>query len=476
MNRKISQRWCALHASNKLLAAIAAALGIQGLAAAAVTSCADDGGFDTLRHAVTVANDGDTIDLSALACSKITLGSAISTGLYNLTLAGPGASRLTIDGNQADRVLVHTPTGPGTLTISDLTIANGKFSAAKAYGGCIYSKGSVVLSNAVVTSCTVVGQTLAAGGGIVAVDALKVYSSTISGNVAEAQAGVSGMTSVIAGGAFVASTVSGGMYLYGSLISGNTAESAVGRAYGGGVGAYHLVAKYSTFTGNHAIAAGTGDDLGIGGGLDTTNDSELLNCTLDNNVADGGGGMNIQGVAGYTAAIIQTTISSNTANIGAGGILVNGSLQLLNSTIAFNVSNGPSQGGGLLIGTTMSATSTIIADNSPTDVDSGGPPVTIGGDHDLIKIAGPNVTVPSLTITLDPDLGPLAFNGGYVRTHALNAGSIAIDAGSNDGNLANDQRGPPYKRVAGSSADIGAYEFDADHIFGNGFNFGSIYP
>ena len=73
-----------------------------------VTSCADDAGFDTLRHAALVANPGDTVDLSALACSKITLqNGAIDVAATDLTIAGPGRDKLTIDGAKAGRVFKH---------------------------------------------------------------------------------------------------------------------------------------------------------------------------------------------------------------------------------------------------------------------------------------------------------------------------------------------------------------------------------
>jgi hypothetical protein len=77
--------------------------------------------------------------------------------------------------------------------------------------------------------------------------------------------------------------------------------------------------------------------------------------------------------------------------------------------------------------------------------------------------------VPAGTITLDPKLGPLQFNGGVTRTHELTAGGPAIDQGDNTIGLATDQRGPTYRRVVGAKADIGAFEVDTDHIFGNTF-------
>ena len=62
---------------------------------------------------------------------------------------------------------------------------------------------------------------------------------------------------------------------------------------------------------------------------------------------------------------------------------------------------------------------------------------------------------------VSPLIAPIANNGGPTPTCALQPGSLAINAGSNPGNLLYDQRGPDYKRVVGVRADIGAYEFGA---------------
>ncbi len=455
----------------RLFTALAAILGVETSAGAAVTSCADDGGFDTLRHAVLAANDGDTIDLSALTCSTITLGSAISTGLYNLGINGPGAGNLTIDGNEADRVFYHVPTGPGTLTISNITVAHGKVTGDSAFGGCIYSKANVVLRNAVVASCTALGQTLAAGGGVTALGDITVYSSVIASNTANAQTGSSGKTSAGGGGVVAGKTLG----LYGSTISGNSATAPIGSVGGGGAYAKFMTAKYSTISGNQATSAGTVTDLSSGGGIVTFAKSELLGCTFENNSADAGGAVLIAPYSTYKASIVQTTISGNTGNLGAGAILAQADTDIVNSTIAFNFSgskaNAAVEVGG---GNALNLTSSIIADNTPSDLDAGSATV-IGGDHDLIKIAGSNVTVPALTITQDPNLLPLAYNGGHTRTHALGGGSIAIGAGSNPASLASDQRGPPYARSVGGNVDIGAYQTDPDHIFGDTFNFGPLF-
>jgi hypothetical protein len=93
--------------------------------------------------------------------------------------------------------------------------------------------------------------------------------------------------------------------------------------------------------------------------------------------------------------------------------------------------------------------------------------VTISGHNNIIMAHQAGTTVPVDTIADDPMLGPLQDNGGETRTLALKPGSPAIDKGGTTG-LSFDQRGSP--RIVGSEADIGAFEFDPDHIFANGFN------
>ena len=79
--------------------------------------------------------------------------------------------------------------------------------------------------------------------------------------------------------------------------------------------------------------------------------------------------------------------------------------------------------------------------------------------------------MPADTITLDPSLGPLVNNGGGARTHALSAGSVAIDAGSGGNtNLESDQRGTGFARPIGAAQDIGAFEYDGDRIMTNGYD------
>ena len=94
----------------------------------------------------------------------------------------------------------------------------------------------------------------------------------------------------------------------------------------------------------------------------------------------------------------------------------------------------------------------------------------------MVTAADPGVGLPGDTSTDDPLLLPLTVdNGGVTATHALAAGSPAIDAGANPDSFVADQRGLPYARIAGADVDIGAYELGSGPpgeppIFADGFD------
>jgi len=437
------------------------------VASTAVTSCGDDpDDYTTLRHAVLTANSTDTIELAGLQCSKITLtNGAIPVIVDDLKIHGPGAAALTIDGNGSDRVFKHT--GAGTFALEDVTVANGVISADKAYGGCIYDKGNLAMTNATLTSCKALGQTAAVGGGAVVFGTITLDSSVVSDNLADAAVGGGmGATSAIGGGV-VALSQTEDTTLTHSLVTGNTVRSPSGLAEGGGLLAESLTVKYSTFTGNQAVGGGEADNYSGAGAFVTMYSLFMINSTVDHNQADVAGGMFLAN-NGF-ATIMQSTISSNKGNLAIGGIAANLTLSIANSTVAFNT-GGAFGGGGLVLDGTCTATlqSTILADNVPSDFDGG---MTIDGSNNLVKVVGPNAAMlPAKTKTLDPILGPLAYNGSAAtRTHALAAGSPAIDEGNNVANLMQDQRAGNFARTVGAAADIGAFEFDPDRIFADRF-------
>jgi hypothetical protein len=432
-----------------LVAGLAIALNLSTPAACfatqLVTSCADSG-LGSLRAAVNHAVPGDTVvfDTTAMACSRITLATALVVAVDDLTLQGPGTPALTIDGANTCRVFDHE--GVGMLTIQALTIANGKVSASSGYakGGCIYSKGDVELQGSTVTGCAAQGQGSAAafGGAVYSRIGLHLQSSAISASAAKAADGNS-----LGGGAFTA----GEAVLLFSTLSGNSTYSVMGISDGGG-----LVA------------------VGI--------DTQILSSSIVGNQAVLAGGAVIGGSALQSANIQNSTISGNRAfGAGAGIIGSNVDMNVSNSTIAFNSAANSTYtnytfAAGLAVNGnsgSVNLQSTIIANNTV----SGGAladfnvaaTVTVTGANDLIVTTLAGTTPPALTLTDDPMLGPLRNNGGPTLTHALQPGSPAIDHGNDAAKVSTDQRGPGYPRVFGAAADIGALE-TSDVIFAEGFD------
>jgi hypothetical protein len=171
--------------------------------------------------------------------------------------------------------------------------------------------------------------------------------------------------------------------------------------------------------------------------------------------------------------MLDSTVSGNTAFDFAGGVGAYGRLALYNSTVAFNTGSGAHDlPAGVGIVGSARLESTIVFGNTDGaaayDAGSRGDGVFIGS-HNLIGAS--HILLPPDTLHNDPLLGPLQNNGGPTMTHAIAAASPAIDAGNNLAGLDDDQRGTGFARVAGSAADIGAYEVETgDAIFRDGFD------
>ena len=393
-----------------------------------VTSCADDGSAGTLRTVAEAAGEGDTIDLGALTCSAITLTQgAIPLLLNEVAIVGPGANALAIDAAGSDRVLIHP--GSGTLTVTALTLRNGAANVGGykvTGGGCIASSGYLVLDHSVVRDCQASAEGVY-GGGIFA-STVTMYTSTLSGAVA-----------------------------LGRNFNTGTA------AFGGGMYTAYVNIVDSTVSGNRA-AHDLGDgqqSYDTGGGIFTNFGGSIRSSTIDNNYSYGFGG----GVSAFNGVLVvaNSTISGNTAKTRGGGgldlrVFYGGTIS--NSTITANTA--PAGGGILLRGRPdqFELQSTLIGGNtaaSGADVGSERA-TTLLGNSNLVVSADANVTLPAATLHAAPLLLPLAANGGPTRTHALAAGSPAIDAGNNAAALVTDQRGAGFPRVLGPAADIGAFE------------------
>ena len=188
---------------------------------------------------------------------------------------------------------------------------------------------------------------------------------------------------------------------------------------------------------------------GRGGGIYSVSTLVLENSTVSGNRtvgfdADGGGISFVSFGTGRDIRIFNSTITDNVAagaNSGGGGIYSNRFTLLENSILAGNV------GSDGLPDIQLFSAGSLIANYSMVEQSNG---ISAGVGN---------------LVGMSPNLGPLANNGGLTQTHALLAGSPAIDAGNptfafNANEF--DQRGAPFTRVfdsgGGLVVDMGAYE------------------
>jgi len=197
---------------------------------------------------------------------------------------------------------------------------------------------------------------------------------------------------------------------------------------------------------------------GDGGGLYNAGILMLSDSTVSRNRSGGGGGGILN--SGEMATIVNTTISGNTS-MGAegGGISSEGALTMTACTVSGNTS---ADGGSISNVGSMTLSNTLI------DGDCGGT-TGLAVPQKTPTSAGYNIESPGNTCGLDEPsdqtnvtaeqlaLEPLADNGGLTQTHALDAGSVAIDVIPVDScEVDTDQRGEP--RPGGTMCDVGAFE------------------
>jgi predicted outer membrane repeat protein len=268
------------------------------LATLVVSDPGDNGGANQLRQVLAAANTGDTITFSLPNPSTVTLGvNSTLTVSKSITIQGPGANALTINGNN-NPGQVFQINGGLTVSMSGLTITGGNIPGVGGYGGGIINLGTLMLSNSYVTG----NQAGARGGGLYNMGTLTVSSTTVSGNTAGAYGGgifsagtltltnstLAGNMSAKAGGLFS----NGADTIANSTITGNMAT-------GGNGGGFYEIGTMATVS-NTLIAGnsatGTGADFYIKTGSMVTTTFSLIGTSAGNNVANGTSG-NIVGTA-----------------------------------------------------------------------------------------------------------------------------------------------------------------------------------
>jgi hypothetical protein len=422
-----------------------------------VVTNTNDSGSGSLRNALAIANDGDTIDATGVS-GTILLTSGELQITHNVIINGPGAGSLAVNGNAASRVFENFASD---VTISGFTVTNGlPPTGDNNGGGGILSHGGLTLIGTNILNNNAGGSFPPpnAGGGGIGISAggtLSVTASIISGN--ESQHGPGG--GISAGGTVTVSN---------STINNNEGLCAAGGIAFNDTGGT-LTVTSSTIIGNSVlgcpVSARAGWVLTGGGGIVSSGSVTVINSTISGNtVAEGGVPATGGGVACFGSVTVNnSTISGNTVGgymCEGGGIRNGGTLTLTNSTLSGN--SAPSGRGGAI----SNASQTMIGETVLNGGASGGTIFNNGGTITSLgyNIASDNgggvLTGPGDQINTDPMLGPLQDNGGPTFTHALLPGSPAINAG--DPNFTPppfyDQRGPNYVRVYDGQIDIGSLE------------------
>lgn len=417
-----------------------------------------------------IANLGGTLNV---VNSTISNNSAIlfyGGGIYNsegtATINGSTVSNNT--GNEGGGIYNDIF---GTVTVNGSTISNN--TARRGGGGIFNNLGTVMvngsmISNNIATSSDGLGHS---GGGILNIGIMNLTDTLVSGNQATTVANGGG------GGGGISNAFRAQVTITNSTITGNSATRD-----GGGLQhePNQITGSFLTIT-NSTVSNNTAnsdsDTTGDGGGLflDGAGLATISNSTVSNNtvmgIAGDGGGIHARGALD----LINSTVSGNTAGRNYGGVFDQNSdgstdiVNIISSTIVNNTATGDIGGYGVNASDVgqNSIRNTIVANNTAgggTSPDINGPINSLG--YNLFENTTGAIITGDATGNItgqDPNLGPLQDNGGPTLTHALLAGSPAIDRGNSFG-LTTDQRGAPRPLNipsipnAADGADIGAFE------------------
>ncbi len=422
------------------------------------------------------------------------------------TIDGGSADRIILDAGGTTRFFLTNTSVP--LTVRNLTLQHGRCpyptepvaTLIAGYGGAIraglYSALTVSDSRILDNTCPAMGNDVGAGaffaqrgtilversffsgntasnGGAIGVNhaAVTIQDSVFTNNATLAHAGAFGGV----GGAFYVDEANGGqIVIRRSTFTNNSAAFNAGAVY------LYLanldqgsVIEDSTFGGNVTLGSGASGG-GSGGAIYQQNKPLTISgCTFTGNSAvHAGGALHVVDSASLT--LVNSTFSGNTATTGFGGALflyryagaMTGTLSHL--TIAEN--HADSVGGGIATSGAVSVSlrGSIVANNTTS-----GSGFAANCNAQLLDGAfniqfpaalypgspwDPNCTAG--VVVADPQLAPLASNGGPTQTRALQAGSPARNAvTSGCPPPAADQRGVPRPQLG--ACDIGAYEANA---------------
>ncbi len=491
-----------------LIAVLLLAATMSAHAATITVTNTNDSGSGSLRQALAVVHDGDRITFTVSGTITLTSGGLLI--FKNVTISGPGANQLSINGNQGS--FVFAVGFAKTVTISGLSVSN-------AQSGIVNDQSTVLVSHCVISGNSFAGLDNEAGSSAGA--SMTVANSVISNNSGRGAfnlfpflfSGGSGCACMTITDSVVSNNNADGIFNGGGSFFGTASltvvNSDVSDNNGGGIadnasgGNAFATIVSTTVSGNSAggltDGVNSGDGVfgfGQGNAQAAITDSTIsgnsthggisfigthltvANSTISGNSSvDNGGGIDALGFASnfpLNVNIENSTISGNSAVTNGGGIYAfQTALHVANSTIS---GNSAVSGGGIYHDANECCN--LISDITNTILNAGASGENIVHTLGLFRSLGYNLSSddgsgeldgPGDQINTDPMLGPLQDNGGSTFTHALQDSrtvrSPAIDAGNpsfmpppND-----DQRGFPFVRVFKGRIDIGSFEAQLRH-------------
>lgn len=460
----------------------------------------------------TLALDHVTVDSCAAGAREGAVGGAVFA--YGLRMTSSTVSNSRVDAPKAFGGGIGLIVGDGAqVDLVSSTIKDNGVSAILATGGGLSIAANNGFARLSLRASIVSGNTVSAdnpddwsqatGGGLFASNVgLEVKNSVVSGNLVQASGSPSRLLTAVGGGINAIFNYFEGdaVVVEDSRVSGNRAVANGPTGWGDSGGMYLLqghgytdralvTLTRTTIADNHAEGQYFATRGGVGPIRAMT--AAVADSTISGNQVVSSGTARCGGIDSTEGLrLTSSTVSGNTVSMAAtasygGGLCSYGDLDIGNSTIAFN-SAGSNGGGIYLEGRSPRSgdrlVSSIVAGNQAAagaDLFAGnwghpGGTAVLAGAANLVTGTDAGITLPDGTVAGDPQLLPLADNGGPTWTHALAATSLALDAGSNPSGAAFDQRGEGYLRTFGTATDIGAFELQpppvVDRIFANGFD------
>ncbi|MCW5961543.1 MAG: hypothetical protein KIS76_15375, partial [Pyrinomonadaceae bacterium] len=408
----------------------------------------------TLNRVVVTENDngssGGGIAVSGSNGATVTLNNCtVSNNTAGGTAAGSSTGAGIMGNNTTSTININNS------SITGNTVSNTSTTVAAVAGG-VSSVGTLNVTDSMITNNTATssGSNTFSGGVHVTAGTTTITGSTISGNASTVTAGVG---NGFAGGIYnQQATVS----IINSTVSGNSASSfhAGVRTLASTSAAATTNITNSTVSGNTSVGEGGGVINISGSGFNAT--TNITGSTISGNMATsatsiGGGIEQFTTSTGLgTVNLINSTVSGNSAN-NAAGIYNSGTAATINSNFSTIASNAAATNGGGLFQDTNGTTNlknSIVGDNN---AGSAGPDIfgaITSQDYNHVEdISGGTFftefregsrlvtttffTLPNDVTGTDPQLGPLANNGGTTLTHLPGSASPVVNtipSGAND--------------------------------------------